>query len=315
MKEYCACEDGRLISFLDKSGFYVVPRARSNYDRTEFSVGSTLSMDYIDAVPNTVGKNFESLNLFCRIMQDSAVRRLLKRLGYTTVNISSSTSATDWIYVYDKNLRCTPLNNFVVAFSLLTPLYATEQYLPLLRDLEADMRLRQGDCLKEVAAIPGPKFVFLHTHIAHAPSLFDESGKKLPLPPGQFMVNWGTPKELCGQWKYSQSVLIEWLTQIMQMTDRKAIVMVQSDHGSGLYMAKPEDWYNERMRILNAYYFPGQQNKGLYPNITPINSFRVLFNDYFDAKLPMLKDVSRCAPDYGRAFYWEDVSNRLRFPK
>ena len=38
----------------------------------------------------------------------------------------------------------------------------------------------------------------------------------------------------------------------------------------------------EQQGILNAYYFPGQDYHSLYPNITPVNSYRVIFNQFFN---------------------------------
>ena len=44
--------------------------------------------------------------------------------------------------------------------------------------------------------------------------------------------------------------------------------------------------------ILNAYYLPGIGQGDLYPTISPVNSFRVVFNQYFGGKFPLLPDLS-----------------------
>ena len=46
------------------------------------------------------------------------------------------------------------------------------------------------------------------------------------------------------------------------------------------------------MPILDAYYVSDEARADLYPEITPVNSFRVLFNHYFDADYPYLEDLS-----------------------
>jgi hypothetical protein len=46
------------------------------------------------------------------------------------------------------------------------------------------------------------------------------------------------------------------------------------------------------MRILNAYYLPRGGNEVLYPDVSPVNTFRLIFNRYFDAGLPLLDDLS-----------------------
>ena len=46
----------------------------------------------------------------------------------------------------------------------------------------------------------------------------------------------------------------------------------------------------ECMTILNGYYLPNGGDKQLYNVITPVNTFRVIFNHYFNADYPLLKD-------------------------
>jgi hypothetical protein len=48
----------------------------------------------------------------------------------------------------------------------------------------------------------------------------------------------------------------------------------------------------ERFSILNAYYLPGGGEKLLYPGITPVNTFRVIFKYYFGADIELLPDAS-----------------------
>jgi len=41
---------------------------------------------------------------------------------------------------------------------------------------------------------------------------------------------------------------------------------------------------------LKAYYFPNKGANFEFENSTPVNSFRVLFNVYFDENFPLLED-------------------------
>ena len=46
-----------------------------------------------------------------------------------------------------------------------------------------------------------------------------------------------------------------------------------------------------RSAILTAAYLPGgSQDSRLYPSISPVNTFRVVFNRYFGARYPLLPD-------------------------
>ena len=46
------------------------------------------------------------------------------------------------------------------------------------------------------------------------------------------------------------------------------------------------------MRIFNAYYLPEGGNENLYETITPVNTFRVVFNTYFGGRYELLPDKS-----------------------
>ena len=46
----------------------------------------------------------------------------------------------------------------------------------------------------------------------------------------------------------------------------------------------------QKFGILNAFYLPEVDNDILYPTITPVNTFRVVFNLYFDADFELLPD-------------------------
>jgi len=65
-----------------------------------------------------------------------------------------------------------------------------------------------------------------------------------------------------------------------------------SDHGDG-----PFAYDNVN---LNAYFLPDGGLESLYPNITPINTFRVIFNTYFQYDLPLLEDISYYSPESSR---------------
>jgi hypothetical protein len=62
---------------------------------------------------------------------------------------------------------------------------------------------------------------------------------------------------------------------------------LEGDHGMIDYS---QDWM--RLANLSAYYFPDHDYSGSYPEITPVNSFRLLLSQYFGQDLPLLDDLS-----------------------
>jgi hypothetical protein len=140
-------DDKEFLDFLKSHGFYVVPRAASNYDRTPFSISSSLNMDYISAIPKEMGTNYMADNIYYRLIQSSAVALLFKKLGYKFVNVSSGAFATDYIAAADANIKKDFGSHFTTAMMMLTPLTGLEKYLHILRDGYCDRRDAPGRCL------------------------------------------------------------------------------------------------------------------------------------------------------------------------
>ena len=80
------------------------------------------------------------------------------------------------------------------------------------------------------------------------------------------------------------------IRQILDNSSIPPIIILQGDHGPN--GSAPENL----LPILNSYYFPGVGQGELYESITPVNSFRVLFSEYFGAGYDLLSDRSY----YGR---------------
>jgi len=80
--------------------------------------------------------------------------------------------------------------------------------------------------------------------------------------------------------------VIPLVENIIHNSSTPPIIIIQSDHGAA--NASPP----ERMEILNAYYLPGGGNELLYQNISPVNTFRIIFNHYFGGDFDLLEDTS-----------------------
>lgn len=317
LKEFGAYDNTEFIDFLKSKGFYVVDKARSNYDRTPFSISSSMNMQYIDQVPKTLGENYVADNVYYRLIQRSPVLNIFKSLGYKIINISSGSFATDHIPQADQNLHINFGNHFTTCMMMLTPLLGLEKYFPTMRDGYCQRRLAPKWLLPEAIKIAGPKFVLVHTDLPHPPSLFDEKGNMLALPRELLNDHSSDMKAYVAQLKYCQTEVKSWLNLLLAQPV-KPIIIVQSDHG--LYYERPntKEYFNEVMRILNAYYLPPtaanlHSGSAPYSTITPVNSFRMILNRYFAAQLPLLPDQSFCSPVRTSPYKWSDVQSQLTF--
>lgn len=66
--------------------------------------------------------------------------------------------------------------------------------------------------------------------------------------------------------------------------------------------------------MLNAYYLPGANvSEILYPSITPVNTFWVIFNNYFGTNLDLLPDKNYVLLDERNPYYkYVQVAEMLR---
>jgi hypothetical protein len=74
------------------------------------------------------------------------------------------------------------------------------------------------------------------------------------------------------------------VNSILSQSGPRPIIIIQADHGFG--------YSGAGVQILNAYYLPDGGEQQLYPTITPVNTFRVIFDRYFGAHLGLLPDKS-----------------------
>jgi hypothetical protein len=88
-------------------------------------------------------------------------------------------------------------------------------------------------------------------------------------------------KGYVNQVQYIDQRILPILKTVISNSKNPPIIILMGDHGlSGTN--RPTD--------LLAYYLPGNGNAKLYPTISPVNSFRLIFNEYFGADYPLLPD-------------------------
>lgn len=282
-------DNSEFINYLTDKGFYVATKSMSNYDYTTYSLSSSLNMDYVE-----IGQKRGALY---EMVADSEVSRFLKEVGYTYIYIDGGISGfanrmtkyADFTLRYksDAIFKRTTFSDRWVGTTALSPV--AWHFLAFLSEDKRRARLYPFDRLAEMPYVEGPKFVYAHIVLPHPPYIFDRDGN--PVRPDLFYDIGNILKPTQHMERYVNQLIFttkkvrEAIDGILSNSNEKPIIILQGDQGP---------WWvgGGRYKILNAYYLPGKDKHPLYETISPINSFRVIFNLYFDTNYPLLEDKS-----------------------
>jgi hypothetical protein len=316
-------DNRQLMEFLTQKGFYVAKESHSNYSQTYLSLASELNFTYLDPPSPGGWESPIDRKPEERMIKNNEVFRLLKQAGYRIVSFSTSDSVTD---IRDADIHLSPswnLNEFENALLLTTPLGAIRSLSMYYRGLRRQSIEYIFDSIPKTTQLKAPIFVFAHILSPHPPFLFDENGKT-PDDGGRELATFITgnhvTEDVGYRSLYKQQVayvtkrIQEAIDLLLKRSPDIPIVILQSDHGSGA----SHDMENiantdldERMSILNACLLPGDGSAKLYPSITPVNIFRIVFDHYFGTRLGIIKDESFYST-YSFPYNFVNVSDRLR---
>jgi hypothetical protein len=158
-----------------------------------------------------------------------------------------------------------------------------------------DNLLYAFDQLPKVAEMKEPTFTFAHITMPHMPYVFDANGKALPL---GTVRNEPLTKEdyrrlYVGQLGYLNKRMQGIVDDILAKSKTPPIIIIQGDHGMK-WQVKADATPSLHLKrcILSAYYLPGDGEKLLYPTISPVNTFRIVFNHYLGGHFKLFKDTS-----------------------
>ena len=313
---------------LEQRGFFVADEATANHLRTAESLASSLNLRYLLDMEQRYGPDTGNLLPVYDMLQNHTVGKVLKERGYRYAHVGAWWDPTQHNDYADYNFGFERKSDFVETFWDSTLI---ERIRP--QPLLTGERKRQGayrgtlDQLRQIrraSRLDGPTFTFAHLLIPHQPFVFDRNGDYVSLErDGERGHDRGYVEQL--EWTNQQIVaLVEDLLDVPD--DRKPIIIVQADEGPHplRFLAQQEtfDWHRasddelrEKLAILSAYFLPdvdGVEEPQLYDSISPVNTWRMVFNGYFGADLPLVEDRSYVFGDESRVYDFEDVTERLR---
>lgn len=270
---------------LQERGFFIATNSWTNYPRTVISMASALNMAYHSEV-------ILSDTVYGKMIKNHKVGRFLKTQGYKYFHVGNFYNPLRFNKNADFNHRISIFpSEFADIVYSMTPIsrvwpFGAPTYI--LSRLGIDDKggyssLTQMNVLKKITSMEGPKFVYVHFLPYHTNAI------------GKSFIERTT---------FINDSIVEMIDDILSKTKIPPIIVIQADEGP--YLSNKDRnldrimQIRKRTGIISAFYLPGENVSGTIPStISPVNTFRLIFKEYFDADIDLLDD---------RIFYWEKDS-------
>ncbi len=318
-------DDRAFLAQLEERGFFVARESHSNYSQTALSLASSLSYRYLDELTSRPGRRSKDKQVLRPLLARPSVLDTLARHGYASYAFRSgyrlaNQSGAD--HLLEGGITLSEFQNAILDLTPLPHLFRRFESTERLDRYRAQV-LFPFDSLPRLAERPGPKFVFVHVVSPHPPFVFDanghpvDTGRPLNFLDGSHYLATASREEYVEGYR-NQAIFIarktvEAVTGVLAASNEPPIIVIQADHGPGSRLDQESVDASdvvERMSILNAYHLPGPAAQRLYPEISPVNTFRIILNEYFGEDLPLLPDRSFFSLDE-RPYDFRDVTDRL----
>jgi hypothetical protein len=336
LQQFYLYDNSEFIEQLSEMGFFVASLSQSNYSQTSLSLASSLNMDYLSQLGDEFIPGNNNKWDLRPLIRHSRVRNIFEDLGYQTVTFETGVPITeirDSDYYFKPDLQSIQqmqalhsLNGFEAMLIQTTAgmiLTDAADVLPgfLVPDVDYPYQahreriLSMLDYLGEIPSMEGPKFVFAHILCPHSPMVFGPNGEYMD-PEEPFTL--ASDVEASEEFKYRERIqgyrhqvtyintrILTFVSEILANSERPPIIILQGDHG-GPHKGIPQE---ARLAILNAYYLSDGGAEQLYDSISPVNTFRIIFNTYFNGDYTLLEDVAYHS-EYDEPFEYTIVPNR-----
>lgn len=274
-------------------GFYIVDSSEANYNATVYSMASMLSMDYIKNLEHGFVNHRDMM--ICRgFIQYNNIIDFFKSRKYAFFNHSYFELGNKKKAVYNPFY---PTRKALFTAQTFTSRFRRNLGFNFASKEQIEKLIRHHlynnktiDSLARLTALSKdtvPKFVYTHLAMPHHPYYFDSTGK--PYPTEMLTDSFTMKKEAYIEYLlYSNKKLLSLVDHIRAHSARPPVIILISDHGFRQLPADVPHRYH--FMNLNAVYLPGGNYAGFYKGMSNVNEFRLILNNQFGQRLPLLKD-------------------------
>jgi hypothetical protein len=312
-------DNREFLAKLKSKGFEIYGRATSNYSYTHESIASSLNMDYIhDDTFEPERSQLPNLIFHNKLVQ------LYRSLGYKYVLVPSGFFITDRSPLTDVkiDLGVWTQSQFLALLVESSALWFSRNWIDRLSAVRNEgivigafeemgvmaqwHRHITGSLLEipKIAKNPESTFTFAHIICPHPPYVFKRDGslntssKMADLGGFDNFNYWHLSQQFVDQLIHFNGLVEKMIAELIQNSPEPPIIVLHGDHGTsylgeeggGDTLSPSIPHINERMSILFACYAPQKVTDGLYNSVSPVNIFRIVLNECFDADYDLLPD-------------------------
>jgi len=300
MLEWFEYNNTGFIDSLENKGFFIASESQTKSSKTAHVLAAVLNLEY----PPTGEPEMSELY---RMIAYNSAAEFLRTHGYNFIYFGNvydfgrwytqmkdsadyyfnyfEGSATPWISEFQEILwNTTMLKPFY--YHLVGSHYEEAQRRQILYTLEH---------LKALPHAESPKFVVTHLYCPHVPFVFGPEGEHITAANWE---NWEDKQFYLGQYIFISAEIEKLVNLLLEKSETPPIIIIQSDHGVRTHdsdIVGADEW----RKILNAMYLPDVDYSELSDSMSPYNTFRLIFNHYFDADYALLQDPQSGEPQSG----------------
>ena len=302
----------QFIRNLKNKGFYIADKSIANSNETGHSLTTTFEMDY-----KFLRNNQNNHHVFDPSVGQSILKSpTLRIFNENNYNIIMADSHIPLAKCDEIVKHCIIGNNFYYVFFLSTPikllLRSIQLRFPSLKEFIQSIG-ESSNFFRKASMDPRyivdtslnysqPYFLFAHSDVAHPPYIYNEDCSRKDVGDIDIFKDTSTTNndnlraQYVSQLQCANKQMLEAVDKIIDK-DKDAIIIIQSDHGwhtQNQYHTDISSWsksqYLEWYSVLNALRIPSHCNDVLYPSISPVNTFRVVFSCIGFRRFDLLPD-------------------------
>ena len=276
-------DNGKFLEFLNKNGFYMPDKSFSTFRSTSNELNLILNMDY----PISSGWVSDAY-------QDLKTNKVMSTFSDQNYSIIETNSAMRWKdfsdvdthLCYDVDFINSEFLDQVLRKSIIK--YFMEQHQT---DTRRDMVRCTFNELNEIALQSnGPTYVFAHLYVPHPPFIFGPNGENVTPDHSEIsgLQSWENPQGYLNQLIYATSEISVVITNIVE-NDPNAIIILQGDTGTSTGTDGTTTTMKDIYQIHSILYAVRIPDVNNFENAIPVNTYRIIFNNYFDMNYEYLE--------------------------